>query len=355
MLDRLSEYAVSAVHAKVGDAAQVAQVRAVRFDEGPERGTGALDVRMAGGIHALVLTDRGMDLGPVWYQGHPLAWITGTGPVHPAFGNDSNWLRLFHGGLLVTAGLENVGLPSNDQGIAHGLHGRASMTPARNVHWKSVPEEPGAVEIVGTIREVSVHGTDLELTRTYRFRPGSDSFSIHDELTNRGFAEAPVFLLYHFNIGYPVVDAGAMVIAPPHEAIAFDPPSAESLDRHLLIDGPSADAAVEVFELAIRPSTGTWSTIGVVNRRFAPTGGIGLAISYRPEQLPRLWEWRMLGEGRYVVGLEPSTAGLRGRAVECADAGVDMLGPGECRTFDLHVRVATGRVDEAFAHDAHPR
>lgn len=355
VLDGLSEYAVNATQGKVGDSAQVAQVRAIRFDDGPERGTGALDVRMAGGIHALVLTDRGMDLGPVWYQGHPLGWVSGTGPVHPAFGNDLNWLRLFHGGLLVTAGLENVGLPSNDQGVAHGLHGRISMTPARNVHWKLVPGEPGAVEVVGTMREVSVHGTDMDLTRTYRFRPGTASFSIHDVLTNRGFADAPVFLLYHFNVGYPVVDDGAVVIAPPHEAVAFDAPSAASLDHHLAIDGPSATAAGEVFELALKPPTGAWSTVGVVNERFAPTGGLGLTVSYRPAQLPRLWEWRMLGQGRYVVGLEPSTVGLRGRAIECADGAVAMLAPGGSRTFDLSVRVVTGRDAQALALGHSPR
>jgi len=341
--DELSEYGSDAVREKVGDAAQVSQVRAIRFDDGPERGTGAIDVRMAGGIHALVLTDRGMDLGPVWYQGHPLGWVSGTGPVHPAYGNDSNWLRLFHGGLLVTAGLENVGLPSNDQGVAHGLHGRASMTPARNVHWRSVPEEPDAVEVVGTIREVSVHGTDLELTRTYRFRPGSASFVIHDELTNKGFSQAPVFLLYHFNVGYPLVDAGARVIAPPHTPMALDEGSAPSLDRHLSIESPRADAAIEVFELAMEPSTDLWSTVGVANSRFAPTDGIALTIRYRTDQLPRLWEWRMLGQGRYVVGLEPATVGLRGRAIECSDSDVEMLGPGERRSFDLEVQVATGK------------
>lgn len=347
MLEEDCYYAAEAVGAKLGDIAQIAQVRAVQFDDGPERATRAIDVRMAGGIHAMVLTDRGMDLGPVWFEGHPLGWISGTGPVHPAYGNDENWLRLYHGGLMVTAGFENIGLPSEDEDGHHGLHGRASMIPARNVHWKSVPDRPGAVEVVGTLREVSVHGTDLELTRTYRFEPGRAAFSIHDELSNKGFIEAPLLLLYHFNIGFPIVDEGARLIAPSHDAIAFDAASEASLARHMCIDGPRADAAVEVFEIVPHETTDIRTTIGVANAGFSPTDGIALAISYRRDQLPRLWQWRMLGQGRYLVGLEPATAGLRGRVVEQKNDPICMLQPGETRSFDLDVRVLTG--DEARA------
>ena len=40
---------------------------------------------------------------------------------------------LFHGGLLVTCGLQNVGPGCVDEGVTHGVHGRASNIPARNV------------------------------------------------------------------------------------------------------------------------------------------------------------------------------------------------------------------------------
>lgn len=328
------------MRAKVGDVAQVAQVRPFRYDDGPEAGTKALDIRMAGGVHAVVLADRGMDLGPVWVDGHPLGWISGTGPAHPAYGSDADWLRLYHGGLMVTAGLENVGLPCEDDGVSHGLHGRISVIPARNVHWHVPADDPNALEVVGTVREVTVHGADLALTRTYRFRAGSKSFSIHDEITNLGFAPTPLLLLYHFNIGYPVVDAGAELFAPAHKAVAFDEGSKSSVGKHLSVVEPSASAAVEVFELALAKSPARWVTAGIVNRGFGD--GIGIGISYRLDQLPRLWEWRMLGEGRYLIGIEPSNCGLAGRAAERSAGTLSYLAPGERRAFDLVVTAATG-------------
>ena len=241
---------------------------------------------------------------------------------------------------MVTAGLENVGLACEDEGLSYGLHGRMSMTPARNVHWHVPADDPSVLEVVGTVREVSVHGVDLALTRTYRFTAGSKTFTIHDELINLGFHPAPLLLLYHFNIGYPIVDAGATIFAPEHAAIPFDDESMSALDVHLIVVEPRGSAAVEVFELALSKAPARWATVGIMNRGFQ--GGIGIAISYRPEQLPRLWEWRMLGEGRYLVGIEPSTCGLAGRASERAAGTLRFLEPGQMRSFDLVVTAATG-------------
>jgi hypothetical protein len=283
-----------------------------------------------------------MDLGPVWVDGHPLGWVSGTGPVHPSYGNDADWLRLYHGGLLVTAGLENVGLPCEDGGVSYGLHGRISMIPARNVHVRVLEDDPSAVQVVGTVRETTVHGVDLELIRTYTFRAGSPTIGIHDELRNLGFTPAPLFLLYHFNIGYPVVDAGSVVLVPPHSAIPFDEGSKPSVGIHQTVSGPSASAAVEVFELSLRPGHPNQVTVGIVNEHFQPTGGIGLGITYRVDQLPRLWEWRMLGEGRYLVGIEPATCGLGGRAAEREANTITYLEAGGVRNFDLKVTAVTG-------------
>ena len=50
----------------------------------------------------------------------------------------------------------------------------------------------------------------------------------------------------------------------------------------------------------------------------------------------------MLGEGRYLVGIEPSTCGLAGRASERAAGTLQLLEPGQMRSFDLVVSAATG-------------
>ncbi len=119
---------------RVGRLGQVAGIEPFVFDDGPARGVRALRFR-AGGLSFDVLADRGLDIGAFEHRGVPLAWLSHTGVVSPAFYEPAGegWLRSFGGGLLVTCGLTNVGPPGRRGGEALGLHGRASNTPASNV------------------------------------------------------------------------------------------------------------------------------------------------------------------------------------------------------------------------------
>lgn len=337
-------YDLAAALERVGDISQIASARPVRLQDGPDDGVRAVDVRVAGGVHALVLTDRGMDIGPAWYAGHPLAWVTGTGPARTTYGADEDFLRIFHGGLLVTAGLQNVGLPNTASGVIHGLHGRVSKIAARNVAW-SVDATTGTVRVNGSVREIDVHGADLTLHRELVFRVGVPTIEIHDRVVNTGHAATPFFILYHFNIGYPLLDDGARVVAPPHRAFPFDDDARAGLVHHLEATAPRSDAAVEVFRLEMSRersvSAEATVSVGVVNDAFPPTGGLGVMVDFVPEQLPQLWQWRMLGPRRYVMGLEPANCGLAGRVNE-DESTLDVLEPGDARMFDLHVRVVTG-------------
>ena len=85
--------------------------RTVRLTDGNEDGVRADRRSRQGGLHALVLADRGIDIGPAWYAGQQLSWQSPTGIVEPAYFDETSWLRSFHGGLLVTCGLQNVGRP----------------------------------------------------------------------------------------------------------------------------------------------------------------------------------------------------------------------------------------------------
>ncbi|MEO6207298.1 MAG: DUF4432 family protein, partial [Candidatus Limnocylindrales bacterium] len=200
---------------ELGDISQVASARAIRFEDGAEDGVRAIDVRVAGGIHALVLVDRGLDIGPAWFSGYPLGWQSPTGIVHPAYFRDDVWLRSFHGGLMFTAGLQNVGSAVQDDDSYHGLHGRVSNLPARDV-VAAVTEDHGGIAVVvtGSVRETSVYGVDLVLHRRITFRVGRPVIEIEDHVENRGYEPAPVYLLYHVNVGHPVVAPTSRLVSP---------------------------------------------------------------------------------------------------------------------------------------------
>ena len=78
-------------------------------------------------------------------------------------------------------------------------------------------------------------------------------------------------------------------------------------------------------------------------------GGLGLGIRYHTKSLPRFVQWKMMGYGTYVLGLEPSNCWTRGRADERARGTLQVLQPGEARDYHLEISVLAG-TDEIDAY-----
>lgn len=335
--------AVAGRHPELGDLGQIASGRLVRLGDGSEDGVRAVDVRVAGGIHALVIADRGLDIGQAWCGGYPLAWQSPTGIVHPSYFRDDAWLRSFHGGLLFTAGLQNVGSSVRDGTEEHGLHGRLSNLPARNVTVETAEDERGlAVVVRGEVRETSVYGVDLVLHRTLRFPVGDPCIELSDEIENRGYEAAPVFLLYHVNLGHPVVAATSRLVAPAATVVGWDELSRAAEVDHDRFTPPTPGFRVQVFEHRLPADAQDRVRIGILNEADSASGGIGVVVEYSRSSLPRLWQWRMLAEGTYVTGIEPANCGVLGRVAEREAGPVDVLAPGERRTFGIAIRAAFG-------------
>lgn len=338
---------------ELGDLSQVASARLIRLGDGGEDAVRAVDVRVAGGIHALVLLDRGMDIGPAWFGGYPLGWQSPTGILHPAYFRDDAWLRSFHGGLMFTAGLQNVGSAVRDGDASHGLHGRLSNLPAREVSTAVIEDDRGiAVVVAGSVRETTVYGVDLVLHRRLTFRVEDPVIEIEDSVENRGYAAAPVYLLYHVNLGHPVVASTSRLVSPAARVEGWDTGSRTAEAEYATFHPPSAAAGVEVFEHHLPADADDEVTVGVVNPAHAPTGGLGVTVTYDRRRLPRLWQWRMLGEGLYVTGIEPANCALLGRVAEAESGSVQPLAAGEVREFGVRLRAASGAAAIALAQGA---
>jgi hypothetical protein len=74
-----------------------------------------------------------------------------------------------------------------------------------------------------------------------------------------------------------------------------------------------------------------------------------VALRYDPTSLPVYLEWRMMGEGLYAVGMEPSTNGFQ-TIPELIEAGYPvMMEPGEERVYELEFTVLAGGAEiDAF-------
>ena len=328
---------------RIGDVSQLVSTRAARLADGNEDGVRVIDARAAGGLSALILADRGLDLGPLWAGGQQVSWQSTTGVVHPAYFEEANWLRSFHGGMLTTCGLQNVGLPSEEDGTAYGLHGRISNIAARNVCHRVIEEDGRLLaEVTGEMRETDVFGVDLLLRRRITLPMGETVVRVEDEVLNQGHASAALMLLYHVNLGYPVVADGARLITPPAEITPRDDAARAGLAARATFPAPADGFVEHVFRHELSETDAAEVSASIVNPAFEPTGGIGLTVSWDPRQLPRMWQWRMLGPGMYLTGLEPATCGLAGRAAEREAGSLIELPPGESRAFGIAIRVSLG-------------
>jgi len=321
---------------RVGRMEQLASIRRLAAEDGKGRGMRVWEVGNGSGLAFTVYPDRGLDIGRASIHGVPVAWISANHEVAPAFHEPegAGWLRSWGGGLLTGCGLANVGTPCVAGGESLGLHGRLSHLPAEEVNatagWTA--EGRYALEISGVVSETRVFGTKLRLRRSIATALGDNRITVRDTVENTGFAPAPCLLLYHINLGWPLVDAGARLEAEPHRVVPRDARATAGLERWMLIDPPAPDFAEQVFYHEIPAGPDGLATMRLQN------GARAVSVSYRVAELPWLVQWRMLGQGEYVTGLEPANVYPEGQASLAERGLVRRLAPGE--TLETLVRIA---------------
>lgn len=147
---------------------------------------------------------------------------------------------------------------------------------------------------------------------------------------NEAYAPAPFMLLYHCNIGYPLLDAGCRIHIPASETYlrGEDIPTFLPWDQ---VSEPYDNLPEQVFYHEARPDEDGFVTAGISN----PSLSLGLDIVYRKDQLQRLTQWKSMASGDYVVGLEPCNCHVNGQAWERANGTLQFIGPGEKKCVDL--------------------
>ena len=338
------DYSVSALRKRIGNMDQVAGIQLVTLDDGNERGVRAAILRTGAGLEVTVLLDRGMDIASAHHSGRAMGWRSTTGSVAPQYYEPEGfrWLRSYFGGLMTTCGLSRVGGPGPDSALkGDGLHGRISHIPARDIQV-SQGWEGGAyrMSIAGTMRETSVFGENLTLTRTVSASLGEEKFQIHDVVANDGFKKTGLMLLYHCNIGWPALDAGSRILAPSAKVAPRDAEAADGKERWNLMDAPTHNYREKCYYHDMAPDRNGRVTVAMVNSGF-PKNGFGVYLSYFKKELPRFMQWKQMGEQDYVCGFEPCICTLEGREREEEMGLLNYLKAGEKREFHLEFGAIT--------------
>ncbi len=289
-----------------GDVSQVGGIKSFTLNSGKAKGIDAYEINTGAGLRFTVLADRCMDIAWADYKAAPLGFISKAGISSSVYYEHrrDELHRVFGPGLLTTCGLRNVGSPCVVDGEEFAQHGRIHNAPAEDISvdagWDG---DEYRISLKGVMREAVLYKENLHFTRKIETALGSKSFKITDTLANLALREEQVCILYHFNIGYPVIDEGAKLLIPSGD-IVNEPLNGRPTrweESLAAVPAPQPNANTTLFmrldDEDIR--------IGLSNEKLA--GFKGIYMKYKKSQLPCFTMWRNYLQGDYVLGLEPGT------------------------------------------------
>ncbi|MGA3403674.1 MAG: DUF4432 family protein [Acetobacteraceae bacterium] len=306
---------------RVGDPRQFASVRRITLDDGPERGVRALAFSTGGGLDFWVLSDRSLDIGPLWWRGEALAWQGPAGfrspALHDAEGDNGLGFGRSFSGFLVTGGLDHIRHPADGQ----PLHGRLPFTPARVLACGEDWERNDPILFCeGDVTQARLGAEALRLRRRIEAPIGGSSLTITDSVENLASTPSPQASLYHFNLGFPALADGTVVAAE---------------GRTLLGPLRVPDAALPSESVSYPAGADDLAACTVSTPR--PDGGrLKIRFAWDAISLPHLQLWHNLLPRVCVLSIEPCTSARR-------DGGLSeqerILEPGETRRYFLRVTV----------------
>ncbi len=320
----------------IGNISQIGGTQKLIVDEGKGKGTSIIRVRNGNGLDFSVVPDRGLDIFDIHFDGVQLAWISRNGLVANSFFDDSGagWLRSFGGGMLTTCGLRNVGPPEDEKGEHFGLHGRISGIPARHVNTSENWDNGQlSIKVCGEISETNIFGEDLVIRRTYSVYSLHNTIELHDRITNHGSTAQQLMLLYHMNWGYPLITPATSLDLKPSRVVMREKDQSE-LDQWGAFLKPTQDYNERVYFFDLEPDKNGQVYYQLENNTLKK----GVKVSWKKDQLPLFTEWKMMGKGDYVLGLEPGTTLPIGRKKMRDQGQAEFLESSETKEVSLKIQ-----------------
>ena len=169
------------------------------------------------------------------------------------------------------------------------------------------------------------------LKRTIRVSKEESRFTISDTIENQGDTESPLMLLYHMNMGYPLLSEHSVVEIPSVSVKPRNDHAAKNIDTCCKMLPPTPCYEEECFYHSFDAE----GKAAIYN----PDIHKGLTISFDPKSLDCFTEWKMMGYRDYVLGLEPGNCYPDGRDVMRREGKLKFLQPGERITYEVTVNL----------------
>ncbi|MFP1892983.1 aldose 1-epimerase family protein [Lonsdalea quercina] len=305
---------------------------------GRQEGSKIITITSPDGLQITLSPTRGMDLLHVTGKNIRLGWdspvdeVVNPNTITLESRNGLGWLEGFNE-MMVRCGYEWTGHPVTSDGMLYTLHGRAGNTPASKVVVDIDDKAPHAIVVRGLLKENSFKKSNLETWTELRYVPGSESFTIHDVLTNKADYPRDYQIIYHSNFGKPILEQGARFVAPVKEISPFNDYAKPGLKDWATYQGPTKDFDEMVFNVSPYADKDGKTLAALVNK----AGDKGVSIAFDTRQLPVLSLWKNTDTEKqgYVTGIEPGTSYAYPVTVERKMGRVKQLQPGQSTTFEL--------------------
>ena len=320
----------------IGNLAQTFQVKQYELTDGKAKGVKAIDVKNRAGLSVTVVPDKGLDIYQISYKGQNMNYIAPSGIVSSEYFDSRGieWLHSSFLGFLSTGGLNSIGSPNEDSGKEYGLHGRLHNTPAEQlaVEIKNETTDP-SVRIKGVVNDCVIFGTKLRMTREFNIKYDSCEIEMTDTVENLGFETVPFMILYHYNFGYPLLCENSELIIESLEVTPRNPHSAMAKESWKEVIAPVVGFEEMCYYHKIK-ANGNKAVVGVKNKNL----GIKATIEYDNSVLDQFVQWKMMGTGDYVVGLEPCNATIEGRDHARQNGTLKSIAAGEKITYKFIIK-----------------
>lgn len=336
---------------RVGDVSQVAGIKRYRMEEGKRNSILAADMVNGSGLGITILPGRGMDIANAAYKGIPLAWISKCNLVSSSYYEEPGigWLRNFFGGLLTTCGLTYAGAPCIDGGRELGLHGRISNTEADEVCCDSEwVNDDYIMKVSGKVKESVVFGENISLLRNISMKMGENRIYIDDTIENLGFDPQPFMVIYHMNFGFPLIDEGTKLYVTSDSITGATEKANKFIKDYDTMSGPVHGIEESVFYHKCYTDDAGLAYSLILNNNLK----LGVLLRFNCNELPNVSEWKMMGQGDYVLGVEPCNCKTLGRALERQSGSLRFIQPFETRKIHIELDILDGdeEIKKGFAH-----
>ena len=253
------------------------------------------------------------------------------GYVAPAYYDSigTNWLKSFTAGFLTTCGLQAVGSPCVDEGEELPLHGSIANQPCEQAYWTE-DEEWLVMHLL--VKDETIFGYKLRMERQIKVSKKENAFEICDKITNTGDKVEPMEILYHMNMGYPLLDEDSVISIPAAEVIGRDECAAADIDNWMHIQKPTTGYQEKCYYHKFADEKGQASI-------YQPKLNTRLTISFNAAELDGFVEWKMLGVRDYALGLECGNCYPDGRKAMRESGMLKFLQPGESKEYQVRIEL----------------